>query len=51
MDCHCSPQSPSEMLFNNEDIRGTATAVPSAVVKHCIIMRTLKGLPPWSTVP
>ena len=27
MDCHRGPQSRSEILYNNEDITGTATAV------------------------
>ena len=48
---HRGPQSRSEILYNNEDITGTATAVRSPVVKYCIIMRTLQGLPPRSAVP
>mgnify|MGYP000096734191 CR=1 FL=1 len=51
MDCHRGPQSRSEILYSNEDITGTATVVRSPVVKYCIIMRTLQGLPPWSAVP
>ena len=40
-DCHRSPQSRSEIMYNNEAIKGTATVVRSAVVKDCIIMRTV----------
>ena len=39
MDCHRRPQSHSEIMYNNEDIKGTATAVRSPIVKD-IIMRT-----------
>ena len=49
-DCHRGPHSRSEILYNNEDITGTATAVRSPIVKYCIIMRTLQGLPPRSAV-
>ena len=48
MDCHRGPQSRSEILYNNEDITGTATAVRSPVVKYCVSLRTLKGLGPRS---
>ena len=33
MDCHHGPQSYSERLDNNEDIKWTVTAVRSPVVK------------------
>ena len=40
-DCHCGSQFRSEIMYNNETIKGTAIAVRSAVVKDCIIMRTV----------
>ena len=51
MDCHRGPQSHSEILYNNEYITETATAVRSPVVRYCMVIRTLHGLPPRSAVP